>query len=302
MLEFGQAKPAAPVGGYVTDGSEQTFMADVIDASKETAVIVDFWAPWCGPCKTLGPNLEAAVNAAGGKVRMVKINVDENQQIAAQMRIQSIPAVYAFFDGKPVDGFTGNQTPAQVKDFVAKMAALAGDDGLGEALEMAEQMLEEGAIADAAQTFAAILGEDPENAVAYGGLIRAHVALGETDQAQGLLDAVPPAIANSQDIAAARAQLDLALASANAGPVDELRAAVEADETNHQARLDLAIALVAAQDNQGAIDQLLELFRRDRDWNDGAAKAQLFKIFDALNPKDPMVLAGRRKLSSMIFA
>jgi len=302
MLEFGQAKPAAPVGGYVTDGSEQTFMADVIDASKETAVIVDFWAPWCGPCKTLGPNLEAAVNAAGGKVRMVKINVDENQQIAAQMRIQSIPAVYAFFDGKPVDGFTGNQTPAQVKDFVAKMAALAGDDGLGEALEMAEQMLAEGAIADAAQTFAAILGEDPENAVAYGGLIRAHVALGETDQAQGLLDAVPAAIANSQDIAAARAQLDLALASANAGPVDDLRAAVEADENNHQARLDLAIALVAAQDNQGAIDQLLELFRRDRDWNDGAAKAQLFQIFDALNPKDPMVLAGRRKLSSMIFA
>jgi len=302
MLEFGKAKPAAPAGGYVTDGSERTFMAEVIDASKDVPVIVDFWAPWCGPCKTLGPNLEAAVNAAGGKVRMVKINVDENQQIAAQMRIQSIPAVYAFFDGKPVDGFTGNQSPAQVKEFVAKLAALAGDDGLGEALEIAEQMLTNGEVEDAAQTFAAILGEDPDNAMAFGGLVRAHLALEETDQARDLLDNAPDTMAQSQELAAARAQLDLALATANAGPVAELTAAVEADPANHQARLDLAIALVAARDNQAAIDHLLELFRRDREWNDGAAKAQLFKIFEAMSPKDPIVLAGRRKLSSMIFA
>lgn len=302
MLEFGTAKPAAPKGGLVTDGSEMTFMEDVIDGSKDMPVIVDFWAPWCGPCKTLGPALESAVNAAGGKVRMVKINVDENQQIAAQMRIQSIPAVYAFFEGKPVDGFTGNQTPQKIKDFVAKLAALAGDDGLGEALEMAEQMLEEGAAVDAAQTFAAILGEDPANAKAYGGLARAHLALGELAQAKDLLDAAPAAIANSPEITAARAQLDLALAAENAGPVTELQAAVAADPSNHQARFDLAVALVAANDPQGAIDQLMELFRRDRDWNDGAAKSQLLMIFDSLKPKDPIVLAGRRKLSSMIFA
>jgi len=304
MLELGTEKTAAaaPKDALVKEGSEMTFMDDVIEASKETPVIVDFWAPWCGPCKSLGPALEKAVDAAGGKVRMVKINVDENQQIAAQMRIQSIPAVYAFHEGKPVDGFTGNQSPAQIKTFVDKVAELAGDGGLAEALEMAEEMLTDGAAVDAAQTFAAILGEDPDNAAAYGGLVRAHLALGETDQAQDLLDAAPEDMAGHKDISAARAQLELALSSANAGPVTELRDAVEADADNNQARYDLAVALMAADDTQGAVDQLLDLFRRDRDWNEGAARTQLFTIFDALKPQDPIALAGRRKLSSMIFA
>ncbi|MDA1284859.1 MAG: tetratricopeptide repeat protein [Proteobacteria bacterium] len=302
MLEFGKAAPAAPAADLVIDGSEATFMDDVIEASKEVPVIVDFWAPWCGPCKTLGPALEAAVTKAGGKVRMVKINVDENQQISAQMRIQSIPAVYAFFDGKPVDGFTGNQTPAKITEFVGKLAALAGDGGLSESLEIAEQMLTDGEATDAAQTFAAILDEDPSIAAAYGGLVRAHLALGETAQASELLTAAPAAMANSVEIAAAKAQLELALATADAGPVAELQQAVEADPANFQARFDLAVALLAADDAEGAVAQLLELFRRDREWNDGAAKAQLFTIFNALKPQDPIVLNGRRKLSSMIFA
>ena len=287
----------------VVDGTEATFMTDVINGSNVMPVIVDFWAPWCGPCKTLGPALEAAVKAAGGKVRMVKINVDENQEIAAQMRIQSIPAVYAFHEGKPVDGFVGNQSPSQIKEFVAKLAALSGDDGgLAEALTAAEQMLADGAAVDAAETFAAILGEEPENAAAYAGLVRAHLALDDGEQARLMLDKAPEKIRNAAEIVAIKAQIDLAEAAASAGPVGELRAALESNPDDHQTRLDLATALAATGELQAAVDELLELFRRDREWNDQAAKTQLYKIFDAQKANDPIVLKARRRLSSMIFA
>jgi putative thioredoxin len=300
MLGLGD-KPQAQ-GDLIKDVTEATFMADVIEASRETPIIVDFWATWCGPCKTLGPMLETAVKAAGGKVRMVKVDVDKNQRIAAQLRIQSIPTVYAFWQGQPVDGFQGAVPASELKAFIDRAAALAGDGGLAEALEVAEQMLAEGAAVDAAETFAAILGEEPENAVAYGGLVRTHIALGNLDQAEAFLTAAPAAISKSKELDAARAQLELARQAANAGPEAELRATVEADPQNHQARFDLAAALLAADKPQEAVDQLLDLFRRDRDWNDGAAKAQLFTIFEALKPQDPIVLSGRRRLSSMIFA
>ena len=292
----------APVGALIKDGTEATFMADVIDASQDVPVIVDFWAPWCGPCKTLGPALEAAVTAARGAVRMVKIDVDQNQAIAAQLRIQSIPTVYAFWQGRPVDAFQGALPASELKKFVDKLAALAGDGGLSEALAEAEQMLTEGAAADAAEVFAAILGQMPDSAAALGGLARAQIAVGNFDQAEALLANAPAPLATAKEVEAARAQLALARQAADAGPVDDLRAQVAADPANPQARFDLAQALYAKGDAEGAIEELLELFRRDRDWNDGAAKTQLFTIFDALKPTDPLVAKGRRRLSSMIFA
>ena len=300
MLGLGE-KPQADAN-LIKDTTEATFMADVIEASREVPVIVDFWATWCGPCKTLGPMLEAAVTAAKGKVKMVKVDVDQNQRIAAQLRIQSIPTVYAFWQGQPVDGFQGAVPASELKAFIERVSALGGDGGLAEAIQAAEDMLAEGAAVDAAETFAAILGEEPENAAAYGGLIRAHLALNNLDQAEGLIAAAPPTVAKSKDLDAARAQLELAKQAANAGPEAELRAAVEANPNDHQARYDLAAALLAAGNPKEAVDQLLELFRRDREWNEGAAKAQLFTIFEALKPQDPIVLSGRRKLSSMIFA
>jgi putative thioredoxin len=304
MFGFGtkpDAKPAPVAADLIKDSTEATFLADVIEASREVPVIVDFWAPWCGPCKALTPALEAAVTAAKGKVRLVKVDVDQSQRIAAQLRIQSIPTVYAFWQGQPVDAFQGALPASEVKAFIDRVAALAGDGGLAEAITAAEAMLAEGAAVDAADTFAAILGEEPENADAYGGLIRAHLALGALDQAQAFADAAPAKITNSLPIEAARAQIELARQAANAGPEVELRAAVAANPDDSQARFDLALALYAVGKVEEAVDELLDLFRRDREWNDGAAKAQLFTIFEALKPQDPIVLKGRRRLSSMIF-
>lgn len=305
MLELNAGNTSENSADLIKDSSEATFMADVIEASQDVPVIVDFWAPWCGPCKTLGPALEEAVVAAKGAVKMVKVDVDQNQQIAAQLRIQSIPTVYAFYKGQPVDAFQGALPGSEIKAFIDKLIDASGGDasgGLDDAVVAAEEMLEEGAAVDAAQTFAAILGQEPEHAAAYGGLIRAHIAMGEIEQAKSLAENASDAIAASTEFETAKAQIELTEQAANAGPLAELQSQVDADPDNHEARFELATAMHASGDAQGAIDQLLELFRRDREWNEGAAKTQLFTIFDALKPEDPIVLTARRKLSSMIFA
>ncbi len=300
MLELGNTEPTTDL---VKDVNEDTFMQDVIEASKDTPIIVDFWAPWCGPCKTLGPALEAEVKAAKGKIKMVKVDIDQNQTIASQMRIQSIPAVFAFVDGKPVDGFMGAKAPSEIKTFIDKILASNGDDGgLEEAVAMANEMLEQGAAQDAAETFAAILGEDPENANAYAGHIKAHLALGDTEKVAVLLQATPDAISQDPLILAVKAQIELADMTEDAGEVGDLKSKLAANLDDHQARFDLAMAELANDDPESAVNTLLDLFSRDREWNDMAAKIQLFKIFDALGAQDPVTKVGRRKLSSMIFA
>lgn len=308
MLELGQN--AAPAGDLIKDVTEENFMADVIEASNEVPVIVDFWATWCGPCKTLGPMLEDAVTRAKGAVKMAKIDVDQNQRLAQALAqqglpLQSIPTVVSFVKGQPTDMFQGAVPASEIDAFIKRAIEAAGGDasgGLDDALAAAEEMLTEGAAADAAQVFAAVAEEDPENAEAFAGMARCQVALDDLDQAEAILNGAPASIADAAPLEAARAQLELARQAANSGPLDELRAALDADPTNHQARLDLAQALHANDQIEDAVNELLELFRRDREWNDGAAKAQLFTIFEALKPNDPIVLNGRRKLSSMIFA
>lgn len=304
MIELGGAKPA-DTGAHIMQGTDEGFMSDVIEASQTVPVIVEFYAASHGPSGAVGAALEAATTKADGRVKLVKIDVDRYQAYAQQLRLEAIPAVYAFNEGRPVDGFQGNIPPSEINTFVDKIAAMGGDpeeEGLGAAIEAAEAMYEAGEFADAIETFDAILQEEPNSAVAYAGLVRCYLALDDIDQAEATLNGAPAEISEDPALEAVFAQIALAREAANAGPVTELTEQVAADPSNHQARLDLATALHATGQTEDAIAQLLDLFARDREWNDGAARTQLFKIFDALSATDPLVLNGRRKLSSLIFA
>ncbi|MEX1148051.1 MAG: thioredoxin [Sphingomonadales bacterium] len=300
---IGQGDASAGGGGdLIKDSTQEDFGKDVIEASMQTPVIVDFWAPWCGPCKQLGPVLEKVVNAARGAVRMVKINVDENQMLARQLQVQSIPMVVAFFQGRPVDGFQGALPESQLAQFVAR---LVGDQGPppGEAMkEQADEAFNAGDVDRALALYGELAEAEPDNVKALAGLAKCYVRVGELDAARDVLDNLPDTAAGDVDVAGARAAVALADDVREAGEVEPARARVEADADDHQARFDLALALVKAQQYDDAVRELVEIVRRDRAWNDDAARKQLLKLFEAFGPASKFTIRARRQLSAVLFS
>ncbi len=294
--------PAGDAADLIKDTSTQAFKADVIDASNDALVLVDFWAPWCGPCKQLTPILEKVVNESGGTVRLVKLNIDEHPAIPGQMGIQSIPAVFAFKAGRPVDGFMGALPESEIKQFIARHADPAGESQADTDIAQAEAALESGDIGLAAQLFGQIVQEDKSNARAVAGLASCYVESGDQERAEQTLGLWDSGGDSAPEIDAVRAALDLARKADEAGDLAELRSKVEGDPSDFQARCDLAIALNANGDRLGAAEQLLEIVATRRDWNDGAARAQLLQFFEAWGSEDPATVAGRQKLSSLLFA
>ncbi len=292
-------KPAAG-NGAVKETTTQTFMVDVVEASRDRVVLVDFWAPWCGPCKQLAPVLEKTVAAFDG-VELVKMNIDEHPQIAGQLGIQSIPAVIAFAKGQPVDGFVGAQTESQIRAFLERVAGPAGD-GIAEAMEAADAARAAGDHHQAAALYGQVLQADGEHAGAIAGLGLVSLDAGDVAGAQEILDSITPEMRAKPEIQALEAAFRLKEQAAGLGEAAKLRAAVDENPGDHQARLDLAIALAAEGDRKGAVEELVTILRREADWNEGAARKELLNFFEAWGPADPATLAGRRKMASVLFA
>jgi putative thioredoxin len=296
---LGEKTSAAKSSDLIKVGTDASFMADVIEASKVQPVIVDFWATWCGPCKQLTPTLEKAVLAAKGAVKLVKIDVDKNPGFAGQLRVQSIPTVYAFVDGQPVDGFKGAVPESQIKAFIDRLAKPAGPSDLETLLGMAKESLDAGDIAAAAQAYAAVLQEEPANPKAIAGLARCYLIGGDLERASEIVDMAPPG-AKDAELDSVKAALALASAAdAETGPLERRLAA---DPDDHEARLDLAKALAGQGKLMEAADQLLTIIAKDRSWNDDAARKQLLLIFEAAGPMSEVAKHGRRRLSSILFS
>ncbi len=292
-------------GSLIKDATIETFQQDVLEASMETPVIVDFWATWCGPCKQLTPVLEKVVTEARGAVKLVKIDIDQNQALAQQMRIQSVPTVYAFVGGRPVDAFQGAQPESQVKAFVQKLSEMAGttqDDPLADAIAHARGALEAEDFETAASVFMQVVNHAPDNVEALGGLARALVAMGRNDEARQVLEQVPEDGKDNADVVAAQSALDLAAQSEAVGDLAPLEAAVAANPKDHQSRFDLAVGLFGSGRREEAIDHLVESMKIDRTWNDEAARKQLITFFETMNPTDEVTIAGRRKMSAVLFS
>jgi len=296
------APPAAGSEDWIRDTTTQAFAKDVLEESRRQPVLVDFWAPWCGPCKQLTPVLEKQIKAAKGAVRLVKMNIDDHPQVAGQLGIQSIPAVIAFVDGRPVDGFMGALPESQVKSFIEKLAGPDAGAEIEAALAEADALIEQGAAADAAQIYAAILAAEPENVKAVVGLARCHIAAEQSDKAIALLDALPASAANDPAVAGVRAQLALLEQSAELGEEGELRARIEANPKDFEAMFDLALLMNAKGDREAATDLLLEIVRANRNWEEEKARKQLVQLFEAWGMTDEATLSGRRRLSSILFS
>ncbi|MEW6453187.1 MAG: thioredoxin [Pseudomonadota bacterium] len=303
MLQNGGGAPAtAPVGDLIKETTTQAFMKDVIEESKRQPVLIDFWAPWCGPCKQLTPILEKVVKAAKGKVKLVKMNIDDHPAIPGQMGIQSIPAVIAFVNGQPADGFMGALPESQVTAFLERLTKGAVGAEEKDLLKAAEDAFAEGDATTAAEIYSSLLAEDAANVTALAGLARTQVASGALDQAKQTLALVPENKRNDSAVAAARAAIELTEQSQSVGPIAELEQKVAANPKDYQARFDLAVALNAKGKREEAVDQLMEIVRRDRKWNDDGARKQLVQFFEAWGPTDEATVAGRKRLSSVLFS
>lgn len=298
----GNGTAAAP--DPVSEATEASFVADVIQASREVPVIVDFWATWCGPCKQLTPVLERVVRGAGGRVRLVKVDIDKNQRLAAQLRIQSVPTVYAFYQGQPVDGFQGALPESQVKQWVERLVQMAGGTmPAADLLAAAKEAAAQGNHEEAAEILHALIEQEPENAEAIGLLGRALIALGRTEEAKALVATLPTNVESHAEIQGVKSALELAEKGREAqGQIAALQARLAADSNDHQARFDYAVALNALGKREEAAEQLLQIIRRDRKWNDEAARLQLLKFFEAWGLTDDVTVAARRRLSTMLFS
>ncbi|WP_084798462.1 thioredoxin [Pleomorphomonas koreensis] len=294
--------PAPVAADDIVETTTRDFVRDVIDASKDRPVLVDFWADWCGPCKQLTPIIEKVVRDAKGKVRLVKMNIDDHPEVAGQLGIQSIPAVIAFVKGRAVDGFMGAQPESQVRQFIERVAGPMGPTETETLIAAGQEALAAGTPEAAADAFLAVLDREPDSLPAIAGLVRALTAAGQLEDARTVLGRVPDLKANDTAIAGARAELELAERAASVGDTEALARQVAADPADHQARFDLAEALAVKGDRQAAVDHLVEIVRRERGWNDEAARKQLVKLFEAWGMTDPSTLYGRRKLSSVLFS